>query len=75
MTNKELINILENYPDDMVVLLTSWEDGYDSISDIKKVNVFKPVNKFTWQGDYLDCEDTLVNKDKKIIKAICIDWR
>ena len=53
MTVKELKDKLSEFPDDMTVVVSGYEDGYDDIySDVEKIMIYKRQNKCWWEGDY-----------------------
>lgn len=53
ITVKELKEKLSEFPDDMIVVVSGYENGYDDIySDLEKKKVYERKNKSWWDGDY-----------------------
>ena len=48
----ELIALLKQYPADLEVLVQSYEDGYDPVTDVKVMPVKEMENKFWPYGVY-----------------------
>ena len=54
MTNAELIKILQKFPTDQQVVVQSYEEGYDPVTDVKELAVAKTENKEWYHGVYDD---------------------
>jgi hypothetical protein len=54
MTASELIVILSEADPDAEVIVNGYEDGYDPIDSVTKVDVFKKRVKASWEGKYSD---------------------
>jgi hypothetical protein len=54
MTVKELKQLLEKYPEDYMVMVPGYEQGYDSPSLTKcgEIEVVKKQNPKDWEGEY-----------------------
>lgn len=48
----QLIAKLQQYPDNLPVVVQSYEDGYDPITDIKKLNVIETPDRAWYVGVY-----------------------
>lgn len=46
----ELITLLKNYPCDMEVLVRSYEEDFDPVTDCRNVSVIKAANKKGYNG-------------------------
>ena len=59
MTIGELIQILENYPSDMCVVVSGYEEGYDDLSpeQISVVKIELNTGTQAWQGKHRDIRD------------------
>lgn len=54
MTVKELIEELQKYSPDKLVLVTAYEQGYNELEKVTEVKVnYKPSDKY-WIGEYRD---------------------
>lgn len=53
ITVKELKEKLSEFPDDMKVVVSGYENGYDDVySDLEKIVVYERTAKDWWDGDY-----------------------
>lgn len=53
MTIKELINRLQQIQNqDIKVVVTGYESGFDDIKDPKFISVYKKLNNEWWDGEY-----------------------
>ena len=52
MKNKDLIEKLKQYPEDMEIVSDGYEDGYDTIKDVQTIEAYRDKNKPWWNGDY-----------------------
>jgi hypothetical protein len=66
MTVKELIQILSQFPQDQIVLVTGYEDGY---SDIAKVETTK-VKLNYFKEDYYGPHNEIDGADTEVIKIV-----
>ena len=59
MTIGELIQILENHPSDMRVVVNGYEEGYDDLSpeQISVVKIELNTGTQAWQGKHRDTRD------------------
>ena len=58
MTVRELISLLQDYPDDLRVVVNGYEDGYDDLSP-RQLSVMKvglDTGKYDWQGDHQEVD-------------------
>lgn len=78
MTVKELVKLLEKYPDDLRVVVNGYEDGYDDISPerilTRKIRLDGGVHD--WEGKHGDppYESEETTDDTKIVEAL-VFWR
>jgi hypothetical protein len=52
MTTKELIEILKTYPEDMRVLISGYEGGFDDVEDVKESVFNENVNTEWYYGKH-----------------------
>ena len=52
MTKRELLTILEQYDDDMIVLVPGYENGYDAIDSIEADHTICNPEADWWDGEY-----------------------
>lgn len=54
MTVKELVELLEKYPDDLRVVVNGYEDGFDDISPerISTTKIQLDTGKHDWEGQH-----------------------
>ena len=52
MKISDLIKLLKGHPGDMEVIVESYEDGFDPVTDIKKVTVSDKKNREWYEGIY-----------------------
>lgn len=52
MKVKDLIEKLKEYPEDMIVVSDGYEDGFDTIKDVRIIEAYRDKNKSWWNGDY-----------------------
>ena len=54
MTVKELIQVLESYPDDLRVVVRGYEEGYDDVTPerISVINIQLNVGTEPWEGQH-----------------------
>ena len=59
MTVRELIELLERYPDDLRVVVNGYEQGYDDLSppQISVVGVALDVGVHDWEGQHGDYDE------------------
>lgn len=59
MTIRDLIRLLESYPDDMRVVVNGYEEGYDDLSpeQIAVVRLLLNTGTQQWQGRHGDPRD------------------
>ena len=74
MTVKELMDLLEKYPDDLRVVVNGYEDGYDDISSerifTRKIQL--DAGTQDWEGKHGDppYETEETTDDAKIVEAL-----
>ncbi len=56
MNIRQLIELLEQYPDDMPVVVQSYEAGYDPVTDVRQLTVAEVEDKAWYVGVYADAE-------------------
>lgn len=66
LTVEQLIQKLENYPKDMLVLVDGYEGGLDAILDTASINVKFDSSKPWYYGPF----EENVNSNKKVVKLI-----
>ena len=54
MTTAELIENLKQFPSDTRVIVSGYEDGYNDISDVKKVTIKLNVHKEEYYGAHAE---------------------
>jgi phosphoribosyl-AMP cyclohydrolase len=54
MTIKELTDILKQYPQDSVVVVDGYEDGFTELEQVKLIQIIKQklTNNKWWVGEY-----------------------
>jgi hypothetical protein len=52
LTVQQLIELLRQYPDDLPVVVQSYEDGYDPVTDVRTLTVAQTPNREWWLGIY-----------------------
>lgn len=59
MTVRELVELLQRYPDDMRVVVNGYEQGYDDLSppQISVVGVALDIGVCDWEGKHGDPDD------------------
>ena len=73
MTVKELVELLEKYPDNLRVVVNGYEDGYDDIlpERISTTKIELDAGKHDWEGQhgaaFPEDEST---EDPKIVEAL-----
>ena len=74
MTVKELMELLEKYPDDLRVVVNGYEDGYDDISPerISTTKIQLDAGIHDWEGQHGDppYESEAAADDAKIVEAL-----
>lgn len=58
MTVKELIDVLSNEDPYMEVVVSGYEDGYDSIGTVRKRYVIEDPNPRSYYGKYMECKNS-----------------
>ena len=53
MTKKELVEILNQYDDDMLVLIPGYENGFNLTGYVTSTHVMKKPKPMSWDGEYL----------------------
>jgi hypothetical protein len=54
MTVGQLIKELQQHNPAKMVLVSAYEDGYDTLKDVRKIKVkYRPTDKY-WKGEYYD---------------------
>ena len=67
-TVKDLKQILAQYPDDMPILVSGYENGYENFYTPEKP---QPVKHFP-ENDYYDGEFQIVENEDKMLKALLL---
>ena len=57
MTVKELKEKLVSFDDDLIVLVSGYEDGFNDISEIRKLKIKLNVNKRWFEGAHEESDD------------------
>ena len=72
MTVGQLVRILQEYPQDMRVVVNGYEDGYDDLSPKQVVPIKIELNtgKHTWEGKHGDPDSLTVTDD--IVAALVL---
>lgn len=74
MTVKELVELLEKYPEDLRVVVNGYEDGYDDIlpERISTRKIELDAGAHDWEGKHGDppCENEAPIDDAKIVDAL-----
>ena len=52
MTKRELIEAMEQYDDDMIVLFPGYENGYDAIDSVDADHTICNPDSDWWNGEY-----------------------
>jgi len=72
MTIKELKDKLSEFPDDMTVVVSGYENGYDDIySDVEKITVYERSTKDWWDGKYRN----QITNDTELIDVVFLRSR
>lgn len=56
MNVRELIDLLQQYPDDLPVIVHSYEDGYDPLTGARVLRVAESDDKAWYVGVYADAD-------------------
>lgn len=56
MTVSQLIEALKKYPGDTEVIVQSYEEGYDPVTDLREIGIQKRENRSWYYGVYDDTE-------------------
>ena len=74
MTVKELVELLEKYPDDLRVVVNGYEDGYDDLSPnrIFTTKIHLGAGTHDWEGQHSDLpyESEAAADEAKIVDAL-----
>ena len=74
MTVKELVELLEKYPDDLRIVVNGYEDGYDDIlpERISTTKIQLDAGTPDWEGQHSDphYESEATTDDAKIVDAL-----
>ena len=74
MTVKELVELLEKYPDDLRVVVNGYEEGYDDLSperiSVIKIQLDTQIND--WEGQHSDLYglEKEITDDVEIVEAL-----
>ena len=52
MTVQQLITLLQQYPDDLPVVVQSYEEGYDPVTDVGELTIAETQNRAWYVGVY-----------------------
>jgi hypothetical protein len=78
MTIKQLIEKLKQYPPDMRVIISGYEDGYNDISNIEEKEIAIDIISDWYNGQHVDSDDQyrLEEIENPIIeKALLLDGK
>lgn len=64
MKISDLIQLLEGYPGDMEVIVDSYEEGFDPVTDIKEVAVANKADREWYEGVY---EENLKSQNRVLL--------
>ena len=67
MTKKQLIEALQSYDDDMLILIPGYENGFNLTGYITSTHVMKRPRPNWWDGEYLVSTDSPFNTTCYII--------
>ena len=74
MTVKELVKLLEKYPDDLRVVVNGYEDGYDDISPerVFTIRIQLDAGTHDWEGQHGDppYESEATTDGTEIVEAL-----
>jgi len=54
----ELISKLQTFPEDMEIIVNSYEEGYDPLTGLREINIEKRTSKDWYYGVYEDAKTT-----------------
>jgi hypothetical protein len=75
MTIKELILSLENLDQDLQVVITGYEGGYNDVEEIRSISIANNVHSDWWYGRHEDASNVHMykrNDETVISKAILL---
>ena len=72
MTIKELVKLLEKYPDNLQVVVNGYEDGYDDLSPerISTTKIQLDTGIHDWEGKHSDLPYVDDATDAEIVEAL-----
>ena len=56
MTNQELIDELQNYPKDMMVVISGYEGGYNDMSELETIRLNLNSSEGWWSGSHKEAK-------------------
>lgn len=56
MNIRQLIDLLRQFPDDMPVVVQSYEEGYDPITEVKELTIASVKNRQWYVGVYAEVD-------------------
>jgi hypothetical protein len=73
-TKRELIEALENFDDDMLIVVNGYEGGYQHIKHIKEIEVVEEKQEDSYCGNYseVDENDYDYYSDEYKFKVVCL---
>jgi len=71
MTVKMIIDLLKSYPEDLRVVVSGYEEGWDDLlpEQVSVIPVVPNTGKNGWQGRHLDADD-LPNASQQSLQSI-----
>ena len=55
MTVGQLIKELKQHNPAKIVLVSGYEEGYDTLQEVREIKVkYRPTDKYWWKGEYYD---------------------
>jgi len=56
MNIRKLVDLLQQYPDDMPVVVQSYEEGYDPVTNIRELTIARVQNRQWYVGIFVETE-------------------
>lgn len=63
MKVSELIEALQCFPQDLIVITEGYEDGYDTIKEIKTLNISANSSNHWWNGEFIKNDNPFLGTD------------
>lgn len=58
LTVRHLIALLQQYPDDLPVVVQGYETGYDPVTDVQTLPIAETPNRAWYEGVYRDADQS-----------------